>query len=232
MRTLAISMLAAASLAGASATPAAAAQRFVCPNGGCEYPTIQAAVDAADPGDTIRLRDGTYYEQVTVPAGKDELIFRGAQAGVPGDGTGDRGPESVLAGGVGTARRVLSSRVTVDGLTVYGSNVGVWSDTRTSGLQVVNSRFSADGNSVIPDSDGASPTTIRHNAFLDVDYNHGLQRGWAIVTGASKGHLLVADNRLAGAGNLFREFGARGTDVVVARNHVESAGAYLADLES
>src|SRR3954454_18484639 len=100
MKTLAISMLAAASLAGVAATPAAAAQRFVCPNGGCEYLTIQAAVNAADPGDTIRLRDGTYYEQVTVPAGKDGLIFRGAQAGVPGNGAADRGPESVLAGGV------------------------------------------------------------------------------------------------------------------------------------
>src|SRR4051812_42633410 len=161
MRTLAITIFAVTAALAATAGPAAAAQLFVCPEARCEYPTIQSAVNAAQPGDTIRLRDGTYSENVTVPAGKDGLTFRGAQAGVAGDGADDRGPETVLIGsGGGNALRVLSSGVKVDGVTIAGSDIGVWSGTETSGLQVVNSRFNGVGIAIMPDSDGAAVTTI------------------------------------------------------------------------
>src|SRR5690348_10790932 len=36
-------------------------------------PTIQAAVTAASPGDHIKVCPGTYVEQVTIPAGKDNI---------------------------------------------------------------------------------------------------------------------------------------------------------------
>lgn len=44
-----------------------------CPN--WEYPTIQLAVDAAEPGDKIKVCRGVYLEQVTIPAGKDGLTL-------------------------------------------------------------------------------------------------------------------------------------------------------------
>ena len=44
-----------------------------CPN--AEYPTIQAAVNAADPEDRIKVCPGVYQEQVTIPAGKDGLTL-------------------------------------------------------------------------------------------------------------------------------------------------------------
>src|SRR5712692_2967709 len=44
-----------------------------CPN--FQYMTIQAAVNAAMPGDTIKVCAGTYMEQVTIPAGKDNLTL-------------------------------------------------------------------------------------------------------------------------------------------------------------
>ena len=44
-----------------------------CPN--AEFPTIQAAVDAAGPGARIKVCRGTYPEQVTIPAGKDGITL-------------------------------------------------------------------------------------------------------------------------------------------------------------
>ena len=48
------------------------------PGNGCEhagYTSIQAAVTAAGPGDTIRVCPGTYNEQVIVPSGKNNLTL-------------------------------------------------------------------------------------------------------------------------------------------------------------
>ena len=44
-----------------------------CPN--AEYPTIQSAVTAADPGDRIKVCRGVYPEQVVIPAGKDGITL-------------------------------------------------------------------------------------------------------------------------------------------------------------
>ena len=46
------------------------------PGNGCprpDYNSIQAAVTAAAPGYRINVCPGTYVEQVTIPAGKDNL---------------------------------------------------------------------------------------------------------------------------------------------------------------
>lgn len=42
-----------------------------------DFPTIQAAVDAADPGDLILIAPGVYREAVTVPVDKERLVIRG-----------------------------------------------------------------------------------------------------------------------------------------------------------
>jgi nitrous oxidase accessory protein NosD len=44
-----------------------------CPN--AQFTSVQAAVTAAMPGDTIKVCPGTYVEQVTIPAGKDNLTL-------------------------------------------------------------------------------------------------------------------------------------------------------------
>jgi nitrous oxidase accessory protein NosD len=44
-----------------------------CPN--AQFTTIQSAVNAAVPGDKIKVCRGVYMEQVTIPAGKDRLTL-------------------------------------------------------------------------------------------------------------------------------------------------------------
>jgi len=69
-------------------TATAASSPLVVPT---DYPTIQAAIDAADPGDTIRVRAGTYTEQIVITkdlqirgAGMDATVIRAPAALAPG----------------------------------------------------------------------------------------------------------------------------------------------------
>src|ERR1044072_7924357 len=70
-----------------SSSAAAAAARWVNDDGGpflppgssCSHPgylTIQSAVNAAAPGDRINVCPGTYPEQVTIPATKNNILLR------------------------------------------------------------------------------------------------------------------------------------------------------------
>ncbi|WP_158692612.1 pectinesterase family protein [Streptomyces roseochromogenus] len=56
----------------------------VATDGSAPYWTVQAAIDAASPGDTIPVAKGVYHEVVTVPAAKSGLTIVGA-TGNPAD---------------------------------------------------------------------------------------------------------------------------------------------------
>ncbi|HYD37062.1 MAG TPA: hypothetical protein VEA60_05580, partial [Allosphingosinicella sp.] len=75
------------------------------------FDTIQAAVNAAAAGYTIRLAAGTYAETVTVDK---DVTIKGPNAGVAGTAT--RGAEAVIDGGV----HMHSAGATLDGLTILG----------------------------------------------------------------------------------------------------------------
>lgn len=97
----------------AAAVPAAAHAVRVVPT---SYPTIQAAVDAAEPGDTIRVRPGTYVEQVSI---EKNVTLTGAGPFV----TTIRAPALLVPGPTGRSAIVTiaaGAHVRMSNLTVSG----------------------------------------------------------------------------------------------------------------
>ncbi|KQM36423.1 calcium-binding protein [Sphingomonas sp. Leaf10] len=110
------------------------------------YATLQAAVAAAQDGDTILLAAGTYTGTVTVDK---DVTIKGANAGIRGDGV--RGAESNLSGAV----FVTAAGVTFDGVHFSGAGkpLGYTFDSgltaQANGLTVTNSLFDGNGEVAI-----------------------------------------------------------------------------------
>ena len=89
--------------------------------GAMTYPTIQAAVIAALPGQTITVDPGVYNESVLVD--KPLITIDGAQAGVDArTRSGAPASESIVQGpGGSTAFQIAASDVKLDGFTVQNA---------------------------------------------------------------------------------------------------------------
>jgi hypothetical protein len=106
------------------------------------FATLQAAVNAANPGDTLMADAGTYAEQVTI---NKSITLEGAQHGV--DARNRSGPESIVTGtgnGGLTPFNITASDVTIDGFTVQGATnpnlfgAGIRLAPGVSGSHIIN----------------------------------------------------------------------------------------------
>ncbi|KAF5434952.1 CASH domain-dontaining protein [Candidatus Methanophagaceae archaeon] len=109
---------------------ASAATYTVCPSG-CNYISIQAAINATDPGETIEVHSGTYYEHVNV---NKQLILKGV-------GTGS-GKPVVDSGGNGSAITLSANGITFEGFTVTNSG-NLYGDV---GIKVTSTNNTITGN--------------------------------------------------------------------------------------
>ncbi|MCK4614248.1 MAG: right-handed parallel beta-helix repeat-containing protein, partial [Thermoplasmata archaeon] len=88
---------------------------YVDDDGGANYTSIQEAIDAAEDGDTIRVWEGTYEENVVV----------NKRVSLIGNGSADT---TIDGGGSGNVVRIEADWVNISGFTVTGSgggNVGI-----------------------------------------------------------------------------------------------------------
>jgi parallel beta-helix repeat protein len=97
---------------------AKAAKVTVCASG-CDFPSIQTAVNAAGEGDVIIVKAGDYFENIVV----DESV---SIMGVDGPAS-----TTVTSADGGTVFAIITSDVTVSGFTIIGS-----SDFNTAGVLV------------------------------------------------------------------------------------------------
>lgn len=131
---------------------------------GTSYGTIQAAVDAASAGDTISVASGTYPEHVTI---NKSLTLKGARTGV--DARTRTGAETIVDGAnSGAPFSIRANDVTIDGFTITGGvggglDSGIWSQSGTTGLQVLNDTITNSGFGVWAECGGNC--LIQHNLF-------------------------------------------------------------------
>ena len=125
---------------------------FVGRGVGDDYASIQAAVNAAEPGDTINVKAGVYYENVVV---NQSVSLFGA----------DRESTVIDGGGHGNVVFVEASNVTVSGFTLRNSGVG--SLNPFSGVKLNFSHYCLISNNIIVGNEyGVWFDSSDNNAFV------------------------------------------------------------------
>jgi len=143
------------------------------------FDSIQAAVDGASDGYTIRLAAGSYEESVTID---QNIAILGANDG--DSASGARGAESVIRGQVTvSAAHSATDKVVIDGVKIYNTSDNTTSFTgitvgSAADVEIKNSIF----YSPVPNANNA-PGTADRAIMLD--------------TGAT-GTILIEDNRFTG----------------------------------
>jgi parallel beta-helix repeat protein len=142
------------------------------------YHTIQAAVNAANPNDTIKVDAGTYQEQVVIGPGKNGIKLEG-----------DNQAAIIEAPPTTTSTKTIvevngAQNVTIDGFTITGP--GGAADSLEFGIQI--------------DGGGSATITDNHITKVEDATFNGAQHGVAIQVGRSltsqTGSATISDNTI------------------------------------
>ncbi len=136
-----------------------------------DYPTIQAAINAASNGDVISVAAGIYRENITL---NKFLSIRGANFGI-NPNTSVRNPETIIQPGTSDPDPNSPTAVTffyiqpggsgsvIDGFTFDGDNTTLTSSVNINGANI-------DAAEAIGAYDGLSNTIVRNNIIKNLNY--------------------------------------------------------------
>jgi nitrous oxidase accessory protein NosD len=188
------------------------------------FRTIQAAVDRAEAGDTIKVCPGLYKENVKVD--EEDLTILGPNAGR--DATGKhRHREAVVNGDdlKGTVQ-LLADDITWDGFTIRGdfgkeNGPGMYTSPATSGHLIRDTIFFDNGVGIHLGASGERPTLVCRNRF--VANNEFAAGGFGVFSDEGARDVAITYNKFEGhngAGIFFADSttGIRQHDIVVEKN--------------
>jgi parallel beta-helix repeat protein len=199
-------------ISGVATVPAMAAPATLtvgnpatCP--GATYPTINSAVVAASPGDTIKVCAGNYPENVLVTK---QLTFLGAQAGKDARVRNNPSKESVVNNVAGDFTLTgAANKVKIDGFTISGAGadplgpnaVGISAFQGTSGLVVLNNVITGNREGMnYQNPDGSMPSLVQRNAFKNNSAgNAGPNSGTGVfISNGPANNTTISDNSFTG----------------------------------
>jgi len=183
-----------------------------CDAGAAPFGTIQEAVDAADPGDRIRVCPGTYDETVTVPVDKHHLTIEGAKVGVDARWRSQTGESIVTADSAGGVVRLEGDHIVWDGFKVDDNfeGPGIYTSPNASGYVIRNTVFVDNGLGLYLGASGEALTKVRHNRFTANNEFENPIAGNGIYSDQGARCVLIAHNLFEehnGAGILFADSG-------------------------
>ncbi len=147
---------------------------------GMTFATIQAAVDAAAAGDTLKATAGTYNETVNVTK---TLTIQGARSGVDArNRPGGISTESVVTGTTG-GFTIDAKDVVIDGFTIDGATggPGISTTPTTAGDQILNNIINNNVQGILLASNGTSPTLVKQNEISN-NNQAGTHSGFGIFS--------------------------------------------------
>jgi hypothetical protein len=172
------------------------AERHVCLSG-CQYDTIQQAVSESSNGDTIKVAEGVYNENIVIGADKGLIIQGGWDSGfismrsdpsvtlingdITGDGSGDGSVMTINAGSAANILISIENMTLTNGDAVTGGGVHVLSSANTVRLVLKNTVLS--GNTA--GSGGGLSAVSSNSGHISVSLVNDVIAGNAAVKGGA-----------------------------------------------